>query len=52
MLENGLDLEQVYQDQNPEFFIGKRIKKALLDGSYKTFGAGSKAVRERCLFMK
>jgi hypothetical protein len=26
MLENGLDLEQVFQDQDPEFFIGKGVK--------------------------
>lgn len=26
MLENGLDLEQVYKDQDPGFFIGKAIK--------------------------
>lgn len=26
MLENGLDLEQGYKDQGPEFFISKRIK--------------------------
>jgi hypothetical protein len=26
MLENGLDLEQVFQDQDPEFLIGKGVK--------------------------
>lgn len=26
MIENGLDLEQVYKDQNPNFFIEKGIK--------------------------
>lgn len=26
MLENGLDLEQVYKDQDPNFFIEKGIK--------------------------
>ncbi|KAJ5202940.1 hypothetical protein N7449_005019 [Penicillium cf. viridicatum] len=26
MLENGLDLEQVYRDQDPNFFIAKGIK--------------------------
>jgi hypothetical protein len=26
MLENGLDLEQIFHDQDPEFFIGKGIK--------------------------
>jgi hypothetical protein len=26
MLENGLDLEQVYRDQDPHFFIEKGIK--------------------------
>jgi hypothetical protein len=26
MLENGLDLEQVYKDQNPNLFIEKEIK--------------------------
>jgi hypothetical protein len=26
MIDNGLDLEQVYKDQDPEFFIGKGIK--------------------------
>ncbi|KAJ5174794.1 uncharacterized protein N7482_000671 [Penicillium canariense] len=26
-LEDGLDLKQVYKDQDPEFFIGKGIKK-------------------------
>ncbi|KAI2737218.1 hypothetical protein DTO013E5_7823 [Penicillium roqueforti] len=29
MLENGLDLEQVYKDQDPEFFIGKGIKMGI-----------------------
>lgn len=29
MLENSLDLEQVYQDQDPEFFIGKGIKMGI-----------------------
>lgn len=29
MLENGLDLEQVYKDQNPEFFISKGIKMGI-----------------------
>ncbi|KAJ5240563.1 uncharacterized protein N7469_002154 [Penicillium citrinum] len=29
MLENGLDLEQVYQDQDPGFFIGKGIKMGI-----------------------
>jgi hypothetical protein len=29
MLENGLDLKQVYQDQDPEFFIGKGIKMGI-----------------------
>ena len=29
MLENGLDLEPVYKDQNPEFFIGKGIKMGI-----------------------
>ncbi|CAI7637712.1 unnamed protein product [Penicillium palitans] len=26
MIDNGLDLEQVYKDQDPEFFIEKGIK--------------------------
>ncbi|OQD90179.1 hypothetical protein PENVUL_c308G06436, partial [Penicillium vulpinum] len=26
MIDNGLDLEQVYKDQDPEFFIGRGIK--------------------------
>ena len=26
MIDNGLDLEQVYKDQDPEFFIGKGVK--------------------------
>jgi hypothetical protein len=26
MLDNGLELEQVYKDQDPEFFIDKGIK--------------------------
>lgn len=26
MLENSLNLKQVYQDQDPEFFISKGIK--------------------------
>ena len=26
MLDNGLDLEQVYKDQDPDFFIEKGIK--------------------------
>lgn len=30
MLDDGLDLEQVYKDRDPEFFVGKGIKKALL----------------------
>jgi hypothetical protein len=29
MLENGLDLKQVYKDQDPEFFIGKGIKMGI-----------------------
>lgn len=29
MLENGLDLEQVYKDQNPEFFINNGIKMGI-----------------------
>lgn len=29
MIENGLDLEQVYKDQDPEFFIGKGIKMGI-----------------------
>ena len=29
MLENGLDLEQVYKDQDPGFFIGKGIKMGI-----------------------
>ncbi|OQE46959.1 hypothetical protein PENCOP_c001G06711 [Penicillium coprophilum] len=29
MLENGLHLEQVYQDQDPEFFIDKGIKMGI-----------------------
>ncbi|CAI7627778.1 unnamed protein product [Penicillium glandicola] len=29
MLENGLDLEQVHKDQDPEFFIGKGIKMGI-----------------------
>jgi hypothetical protein len=32
LLENGLDLEQVYKDQDPGFFIGKRISWVSLDG--------------------
>ncbi|KAJ5820548.1 hypothetical protein N7474_006139 [Penicillium riverlandense] len=28
-LEDGLNLEQVYKDQDPEFFIGKGIKKGI-----------------------
>ncbi|CAI7611190.1 unnamed protein product [Penicillium pancosmium] len=43
MLENNLDLEQVFQDQDPEFFIRKGVKMVLLDDSYKTFSAGSRA---------
>lgn len=54
MLENGLDLEQVYQDQDPGFFIGKGIKMGIARRfvQYKTFSAGSKALRKRSLFMK
>jgi hypothetical protein len=29
MLENGLDLEQVYKDRDPGFFIGKGIKMGI-----------------------
>ena len=29
MLDDGLDLEQVYKDRDPEFFIGKGIKKGI-----------------------
>ncbi|OJD24349.1 hypothetical protein ACJ73_04284 [Blastomyces percursus] len=29
MLENGLDLEQVYKDQDPDFFISKGIKMGI-----------------------
>lgn len=29
MLENGLDLEQVYRDRDPEFFISKGIKMGI-----------------------
>ena len=29
MLENGLDLEQVYKDQDPGFFIGKGTKMGI-----------------------
>lgn len=29
MLDDGLDLEQVYIDRDPEFFIGKGIKKGI-----------------------
>lgn len=29
MLENDLDLEQVYNDQDPEFFVGKGIKMGI-----------------------
>ncbi|OJD24006.1 hypothetical protein ACJ73_04634 [Blastomyces percursus] len=29
MLENGLDLEQVYKDQDPDFFINKGIKMGI-----------------------
>lgn len=29
MIENGLDLEQVNKDQNPDFFIGKGIKMGI-----------------------
>ncbi|CAI7595764.1 unnamed protein product [Penicillium palitans] len=29
MLEDGLDLEQVYKDQDPEFFISKGIKRGI-----------------------
>ena len=31
MIENGLDIEQVYDDQDPKFFIGKGT---LFDGSF------------------
>ena len=29
MLEDGLDLEQVYKDQDPEFFISKGINRGI-----------------------
>lgn len=29
MLNNGLDLEQVYEDKDPEFFIRRRVKKGI-----------------------
>lgn len=29
MLEDGLDLERAYQDQDPEFFISKGIKRGI-----------------------
>lgn len=29
MLNDGLDLEQVYKDRDLEFFIGKGIKKGI-----------------------
>jgi hypothetical protein len=29
MLDDGLDLEQVYKDRDAEFFIGKGIKKGI-----------------------
>jgi hypothetical protein len=29
MLENGLGLEQVYKDQDPEFFISKRVNMGI-----------------------
>jgi hypothetical protein len=46
MLENGLDLEQVYKDQDPNFFIEKGIKIGIARRFVEDIGKWVKNVKK------
>lgn len=45
MLDNSLDLEQVYEDQDPKFFIKKGIKIGIARRFVEDIGKWAKEVK-------